>query len=155
MIKLGSLIKEIEVIRPFNGRITNEYELEQYLNFLERKEGKEIYGNDGWDKKSIVERYAAHNTVFIPKNIAPLYNLRYVEGSLSLFNCRNITLLPNNLTIMGSLDIISTSISKIPDNLNIGGNLYYSSTPLLKQYTKDEIKQLIIDKGGSVKKIYF
>jgi hypothetical protein len=70
-------------------------------------------------------------------------------------NCRNIALLPNNLTIMGSLDIISTSISKIPDNLNIGGNLYYSSTPLLKQYTKDEIKQLIIDKGGSVKKIYF
>jgi hypothetical protein len=56
---------------------------------------------------------------------------------------------------MGSLDIIFTSISKIPNNLNVDGNLYYSSTPLFKRHTPEEIKQMIVDKGGSVKEIYF
>jgi len=154
MIKLAPLLKEIEVVRPFNGRITNRKELEQYLNFLERKEGKEIYSNGGWDEEGTIENYDTHNIVFIPPNVKSLYNLRYVEGKLSLMGCENLISLPNNLTITGYLNIQYLKISEIPNNLNIGENFYCLGTSLSKQYTKEEIKQIIIDKGGSVQKVY-
>jgi hypothetical protein len=153
MIKLAPLLKEIEVMRPFNGRITNEHELEQYLNFLERKEGEEIY-NISWNRGNIIGSYNnSNNYTSIPENIKSLYNLKYVEGALSLIGCKNIISLPNNLTVTNNLYIQHSNISEIPNNLNIGGNLLCRDTPLLKKYSTREIKQLIIDKGGSVKKV--
>jgi hypothetical protein len=132
MIKLGQLLKEIEVIRPFNGRITNVQELESYLNFLERKEGKGIYGNK-LNMEDLIKDYERYDTVSIPENIKSLYNLKYVEGDLSLIECKNITSLPNNL--------------------NIGKNLICKDTPLSKQYSSEEIEQMIIDKDGSVQEV--
>ena len=152
MIKLAPLLKEIEIMRPFSGRVTNVDELESYLNFLERKEGKGIYNTD--DKEFTIEQYKDNNITIIPKNVKSLYNLRYVEGDLSLIDCENITSFPNNLTVTGDLFINHTHISEIPNNLNIGGNLYCGYTPLAKQYSSDKIKQMIIDKGGSVQEVY-
>ena len=149
MIKLAQLLKEIEVVRPFSGRITNVTELEQYLDFLERKEGEGIYNE--YDKEYIIQWYEEYN-VFIPPNVKSLYNLKYVKGHLKLSHLENITSLPNNLTVTGDLYINSSNISEIPNNLNIGGNLICTNTPLSKQYSPEEIKQIIIDKGGNVKK---
>ena len=156
MIKLGSLIKEIEVMRPFNGRITNVQELEQYLNFLEKKEGEGIYNKDKdlvIDREFIIEEYVDENEIVIPHNIKSLYNLKYINGDLNLIDCKNITSLPNNLTITKNLYMDYIPISEIPNNLNIGGTLYCYNTPLSKQYSVEEIKHIIINKGGSVKKV--
>jgi len=155
MIKLAPLLKEIEVMRPFSGRITNVTELESYLNFLERKEGEEIYDEEeGLDKEGTIEDYDKYNIIIIPKNIRSLYNLRYVEGELTLSYSKNITSLPNNLTVTKNLYIDSSNISEIPNNLNIGWALYCIGTKFAKQHSAEEIKQMIIDKGGSVKKVY-
>jgi len=132
MIKLAPLLKEIEVARPLSGRITNVQELESYLNFLERKEGKGIYGNK-LNMEDLIKDYERYDTVSIPENIKSLYNLKYVEGDLSLIECKNITSLPNNL--------------------NIGKNLICKDTPLSKQYSSEEIEQMIIDKDGSVQEV--
>jgi len=151
MIKLGDLVKEIEVMRPFGGRITNPTELEQFLDLLEGKEGEEIYGGI-WSKKSIIQQYSIHDNVFIPENIKSLYNLKYVKGDLSLIECKNITSLPNNLTV-NTLYINNSNISEIPNNLNINGTLYCNNTPLLEQYSVNEIRRLITNNGGSVRHI--
>jgi hypothetical protein len=156
MIKLGNLLKEIEVVKPFNGRITSVQELESYLNFLERKEGKEIYngGSMYWNRGNIIEEYEENNDLVIPRNVKSLYNLRYVEGNLNLTYCENLISLPNNLTVTENLFINETNISEIPNNLNIDENLRCLNNPLSEQYTSEEIKQIIIDKGGSVQEVY-
>jgi hypothetical protein len=151
MIKLAQLLKEIEVVRPFSGRITNVTELEQYLDFLERKEGKGIYGNE-FNREDLIKDYERYDTVSIPENIKSLYNLKYVEGDLSLIECKNITSLPNNLTV-NTLYINNSNISEIPNNLNINGTLYCNNTPLLEQYSVNEIRRLITNNGGSVRHI--
>jgi hypothetical protein len=38
----------------------------------------------------------------------------------------------------------------LPNNLKIGYNLYLINTPLSKKYSKEEIRKIIEDKGGSV-----
>jgi hypothetical protein len=51
----------------------------------------------------------------------------------------------------GDLDLYNTKITSLPDNLSVGGFLTLENTPLSKKYTKEQIKQMIEDKGGYVK----
>lgn len=51
----------------------------------------------------------------------------------------------------GNLDLENTPITSLPNNLKVGGYLYLNNTPLAKKYSKDQIKQMIEDKGGNVK----
>jgi hypothetical protein len=71
-------------------------------------------------------------------------------GDLNLYNTK-ITSLPDNLSVGGNLYLENTKITSLPDNLNVGGGLYLGNTPLSKKYTKEQIKQMIEDKGGYVK----
>ena len=73
-----------------------------------------------------------------------------VEGYLNLYNTK-ITQLPNNLQVEGSLSLTNTKISQLPDNLQVEGSLFLLNTPLAEKYSKDQIKQIIEDKGGYVK----
>jgi len=94
-----------------------------------------------------------------------------VKGNLNL-SFTKITSLPDNLNVGGDLDLSETSITSLPDNLQVGrslnlsdspiaslpnnlkvsGDLYLGFTPLSEQYTKEQIRQMIEDKGGYVKK---
>lgn len=73
-----------------------------------------------------------------------------VGGDLYLRNTP-ITSLPDGLQVGGYLYLRDTPITSLPDNLQVGGDLYLRDTPLAKKYTKDQIKQMIKDKGGNVK----
>ena len=42
----------------------------------------------------------------------------------------------------GNLDLNNTPITSLPKGLTVGGGLYLSGTPLSKQYTKEQIKQM-------------
>ena len=95
--------------------------------------------------------------------------LKHIDGHLNLFNTQikslpdgltiigwldldntQIKLLPNGLTVGGSLSLCDTQIKSLPNGLKVGNYLYLYNTPLSKKYTPDEIKQMIINKGGSV-----
>ena len=81
-------------------------------------------------------------------------NLKTVYGSLWLEKSK-INKLPDDLTVSRSLDIDNTLIDTIPSGLKVGGSLYVTGTPLLKNYNKFMIQQMIEDKGGYVMgKIY-
>jgi len=55
-----------------------------------------------------------------------------------------------------SLNLNNTPITSLPDGLKVGGNLNLYNTLLSKKYSKDQIKQMIEDRGGYVKGgIYF
>ena len=46
----------------------------------------------------------------------------------SICEARNVTALPDNLTVGGFLDLRDTGVTKLPDNLKVGGNLYLQGT---------------------------
>lgn len=50
----------------------------------------------------------------------------------------------------GDLDLSYTPITSLPNNLTVGKSLFLHNTPLSKKYSKDEIRKMIEDKGGSV-----
>ena len=72
------------------------------------------------------------------------------KGDLDLGNTP-ITSLPDNLSVRGNLYLYNTPITSLPNNLKVGGGLNLRNTPLSKKYTKEQIKQMIEDKGGYVK----
>ena len=72
------------------------------------------------------------------------------KGDLDLTNTP-ITSLPDNLKVGGDLYLSGTKITSLPDNLKVGGGLYLSNTPISKKYTKEEIKNIIIQQGGDIK----
>jgi hypothetical protein len=65
-----------------------------------------------------------------------------------IYNPESLT--KDDLNVKGDLGLSKTSITTLPDNLTVGGYLDLSSTPLSKQYSKDEIRKMIQDKGGNV-----
>ena len=74
-----------------------------------------------------------------------------VEGNLNLANTP-ITSLPDNLKVGRNLYLANTKIISLPDNLEVGGYLDLANTPLTKKYDEEEIKKMIEDKGGYVKR---
>ena len=52
------------------------------------------------------------------------------NGNLDLCGRKDITELPVNLTVGGSLDLSFTPIHELPVNLTVGGSLYLSGTPI-------------------------
>ena len=72
-----------------------------------------------------------------------------VGGYLGLTNTP-ITSLPDNLTVEDHLFLSNTPITTLPNNLRVGGMLNLRHTPLSKQYSEDEIRKMIQDRGGDV-----
>jgi len=77
-----------------------------------------------------------------------------VEGSLNLYNTP-ISSLPDNLTVGGHLSLRDTKISSLPDNLTVERHLSLDQTPLAKKYSEEQIRKMIEEKGGKVKKEIF
>ena len=74
-----------------------------------------------------------------------------VGGDLSLTGTP-IKELPDSLNVGGSLFLVVTPIEKLPDNLQVDSNLFLQRTPLSKKYSKEEIRSMIKEKGGYVKR---
>ena len=74
-----------------------------------------------------------------------------VGGFLSLRDTK-ISSLPDNLTVGGFLDLRYTQITSLPDNLHVELRIYLKNTPLADKYSKEQIRKMIKEKGGYVKK---
>ena len=74
-----------------------------------------------------------------------------VEGDLDLAYT-SITSIPDNLQVGGSLDLENTNIETLPNNLKVERSLFLDNTPLAEEYTKEEIRKMVEDKGGYVKR---
>jgi len=73
------------------------------------------------------------------------------KGNLNLIGTP-IKELPDNLKVGGNLFLRNNPIKKLPDNLKVGGYLFLMRTPLSKEYSEEEIRSMIEEKGGYVKK---
>jgi hypothetical protein len=96
-------------------------------------------------KNLTVEGYLAlENTPItsLPKNLT-------VGGYLSL-SYTSITSLPKNLTVGGYLSLSYTSITSLPDDLTVEGDLFLQRTPISKQYTGEQIKQMVPGIKGDI-----
>ena len=72
-----------------------------------------------------------------------------VGGDLFLYNTP-ITSLPDNLTVEGSIDLRNTPITSLPDNLTVGGFLALLHTPISRQYTREQITQMVPGVKGNI-----
>jgi len=144
------------------------------FKFLEKKKGtktplkvKFVYApNELTDEDLNVEGYfdLSHTKITsLPDNLKAGGNLDLsytkitslpdnlqVGGTLYLIRT-SITSIPNNLKVGDDLNLSYSEISSIPNNLQVGGSLFLDNTPFAK-YTKEEIRKMIEDKGGYVKK---
>jgi len=77
-----------------------------------------------------------------------------VERHLFLDSTK-ISSLPDNLTVGGNLSLEKTPLSSIPKNLKVGGVFFIGQTPLAKKYSEEQIRKMIEEKGGKVKKEIF
>ena len=117
--------------------------IEKILNFLKNNEGKQIPSK--WFNSIIkyIEKLENHpdgtqyrhkGYLFLSnRNITKLPNDLYVEGYLSLTNCKQLIKLPDDLYVGGDLRLDDTNIKKLPDNLYIDGYLELTNC---KQLTK-------------------
>ena len=72
-----------------------------------------------------------------------------VGGSLYL-NDTPITSLPDNLEVEDSLYLYNTSITSLPKDLKVEDDLYLSNTPLSRQYTEEQIEQMVLGVNGII-----
>ena len=132
--------------------MSNIYNL---FKFLEKKKGtktpievKFAYAPDELTDEDLnVEGYLnlSHTKITsLPDNLE-------VGGDLGLAVTK-ITSLPDNLQVGGNLMLNHLKISSIPNNLKVGRSLFLDNTPLAEKYTKEEIRKIIEDKGGYVKR---
>ena len=73
-----------------------------------------------------------------------------VVGSYLDLSGTKITSLPDGLEVGGYLDLNGIKITTLPDDLKIKGSLDLRNTPLGRRYTKEEIEEMIEDKGGNI-----
>jgi hypothetical protein len=129
--------------------------IENILNFLEEKEGKELPSK--WE---LIKKLKNHPDGIQYKHVGALdldrTNIRelpkylHVTSYLSLNDCNQLTELPDNLYVGQSLIMIGTSIEELPDKLYVGRNLLISNTPLAKKYTDEQIYEMITLRGGRI-----
>ena len=104
-------------------------------------------------------------------NIKRLPNKLHVIGDLILTGCEELKVLPDDLYVTGVLDLFNTPIEKLPDdlyvgadlyaddtelreiprNMYVGGNFAFAYTPLIKENTDEEIREIVASTGGIIK----
>ena len=136
--------------------------IENILNFLKEKEGKELPKKwfDSIEKLKLVKelenipdgvQYTHNgNLNLISSTIKKLPDNLYVEYSLALTDCTQLKKLPDNLHVGYHLYLNAVDITEIPNNLYVDGNLYINDTPLADKYTDEEITEIIASKGGTL-----
>lgn len=75
------------------------------------------------------------------------------EKSILAFHNTNLSSLPDNLNIK-TLSIKNAPVNSIPNNLNVIF-LTLSNTPLNRNYTEEELKKIIKNKGGNAENILY
>jgi len=130
--------------------MTNIYNL---FKFLEEKKGKPIpfkakliHAPETLTKD---ELNVKGDLSFEDTKISSLPDNLTVGGYLNLYKTK-ISSLPDNLTVGGSLYLSRTPISSLPKNLQVELRIYLKNTPLADKYSKEQIKQMIEEKGGYV-----
>jgi hypothetical protein len=132
----------------------NRNTIENILNFLKEKEGKEF--PQTWNLIENLEthpdgvQYRFEGMLDLTNaNIKKLPNDLYVDGNLYLNNS-TIKKLPNKLHVEGNLILTDTSISELPDELYVAWNVFIDNTPLDK-YPYDQIYEMFNSKGRVVR----
>jgi hypothetical protein len=119
--------------------------IEKILNFLQNNEGKKLPKSwfDSIEKLKLIKELENHpddikyryegDLELSETNITKLPNDLYVVGSLNLWKCQELTKLPDKLHVGDDLNIEGTNIEEIPNNLYVGGYLsLYGCTQITK-----------------------
>ena len=75
-----------------------------------------------------------------------------VSGDLYLGNTRRLNSLPEALKVGGDLYLGNTIITSLPESLTVGGDLYLSNTHIARQYTNEQLKQMLPNVKGEIYK---
>ena len=137
--------------------------IENILNFLEEKEGKELPKKwfDSIEKLKLIKQLENHPDGTQQRHKTDLYldnsgitklpNDLYVSRHLNLANCKKLTKLPDELHVGGNLNLYGCEqLTELPDYLYVGFNLSIKNTPLADKYTDEEIYEMVASTGGII-----
>lgn len=140
-----------EVILPDNLTIYGNLDL-KYSNISKLPENLTVTGSLNIRNTKITE---------LPKSLKVIDSLEIKETQisklpdnlklryyLSIDYCKNIKQLPDNLTVP-ALWMYDTAIREIPNNLNVSDVIAIKHSWLDSNYSNREIKELILQKGGT------
>jgi hypothetical protein len=86
-------------------------------------------------------------------NLTTLPDGLKINGDLDISNT-NIQDIPNGLKVEGDLWMIWTSVKTLPKDLEIGGELHIQGTPLAKQYTDEQIREMCPNLKSKIVRTY-
>jgi len=115
--------------------------IEKILNFLQNNEGKEV--PERWvEKLKLIEKLENHIGGIQFKhvgdldleglNIRKLPNDLYVTGYLSLYNCKQLTELPDKLHVGETCWLDDPNITELPDYLHVRHDLLLARSNIIK-----------------------
>jgi hypothetical protein len=129
--------------------------IEKILNFLKENEGYEFPEKWEWMRNLETHpddvQYNVENDLDLRgSHIIKLPNDLHVGGILNAAYSEGLTEFPDKLHVERDLWLNSTNITNLPKYLYVGGDLYIWTTPIAKNYTKDEIYDAIKLGGGRI-----
>jgi len=142
--------------------------IENILNFIETKDGKEK--PQKWyqvkDQLDLVMRlknhpggtqYKHHGDLLfnvsslVKPSITKLPKDLYVTRGFYLNNIQQPLELPDKLYVVGDFYMYRTNVTELPKYLYVGGNLNIKGTPLAEKYTDEEFYDVVASTGGEIK----
>ena len=138
--------------------------IKNILDFLNTKENKKLPKKwfDSIEKLKLIKELENHpddiqykydGFLLLSKtNITKLPNdLRVENGFLDLTNCIQLTELPANLYVKYGLILDRCKqLTELPNKLFVGGDLFLRGTIFATEYSDEEIREIIISKGGAI-----
>jgi hypothetical protein len=87
---------------------------------------------------------------FRTSDLKTLPNNLKIKGNLILVDATMLESLPNGLEVEGTIQAEYSGVKSIPNNIKVNGNLWLHETPISKQYTKEQLKQMLPGVKGDI-----
>ena len=139
---------------PDNFTVNGKLDLDSCKNIISLPSGLEVRGTldirDTNITKLPPDLQVGGNIYLQRTPIEKLPENLTVNKNLNLENCENIVSLPKGLKIKEDLDLTNSNINELPPDLEVGGIIILWGTPLMKNYTEDQIMDMIPNFNGQL-----
>ena len=139
---------------PDNFTVNGKLDLEKCKNITSLPSGLKVLGTLDLRDTNITElppdlEVGGH--IYLQRTpIEKLPENLTVNKDLNLEDCENIVSLPKGLKIKEDLDLTNTNINELPPDLKVGDRIILWGTPLIKNYTEDQIMDMIPNFNGQL-----
>jgi len=139
---------------PDNFTVNGKLDLDSCKNIISLPSGLKVLGTLDLRDTNITELppdLQVGGNIYLQRTpIEKLPENLIVNKNLNLEYCENIVSLPKGLKIKEDLDLSNTNINELPPDLKVGDRIILWGTPLIQNYTEDQIMDMIPNFNGEL-----